>query len=262
MQIRSWHKWSLKIQSLLVFVIVHSITLAYLFSHIYFSQAAAVERLSKSGWIFSHLPSSQATATQRILARYFPEQYVQPVVAAKLPANFRIGKIKESEGDLVKIKNLQLLALVGGKVSLDDIETVGRIELIGELCIKYCEFTCNDLQLGAAISKLQKAQKVCLIKKGSNSDVVAGLAKMRELRSVELGLLSPFDIRALTDLPRLERLTVGPLSFTEIVEAVDGLGNVVVATTLRERKEMAGRDYQGSILKLVRPDFPDLVIGY
>jgi hypothetical protein len=179
-----------------------------------------------------------------------------------LPADFRIGKVKESEGDLVKIKNLQLLALVGGKVSLDDIETVSRIELIGELYIKYCGFTCNDLQLGAEISKLQKVQKVCLIKKGSNSDVVTGLAKMRGLRSIELGLLSTFDIRALTDLPRLERLTVGPLSFTEIVEAVDGLGDVVVATTLRERKEMAGRDYQGSILKLVRPDFPDLVIGY
>lgn len=261
MSINSPRTWSFGVQTILLLVALQSCFVCYLFSHLNLAQGAAVERLSKKGWIFSHLPPSEATFTQSVLSKLVPEHYVQPIMGARPPLHFSSRDIKDSENDLNLIKSFEILVFIGGSIGTADIDTIGKLNIVDELRFEYCNFESSDTQIGEALEKLHHLQKVHLINRGTNCAVVKGLAKIPRIREISLGNLTATELSLLIELPSLERLSLNA-NLAEITESVRGKAKIIFARTIRERTKMAGRPYQGSILTLRRPNLTDIVVEY
>ncbi len=253
------------LKSLSLFFLIHTITCWYLFSHLDFSRAAAIERLSKRGWVFSHFPPEDTSVTENFLSKLVPDHYVKPIKAAKLPTNFPGDLIQDSEADLLLLRQIEIFVLVGGRISEGDLESISKLNIAGELCLQFSEFESDETRIGDALGQLQQVRAIYFGGEKLNGRLIKGLGRAPFLSELVLenSELTAEEIVHLLDFPALERVNVR-VSLNELIEAVRGKAKILIPKTYREHREIAGPKYLGiRCLKLIRRDLPDIVVsGY
>ncbi len=169
------------------------------------SQAKAIERLSKSGWIFARTPDSYVPWVHRVLSYAIPIEYLPMVHSVKAPTNFSNGTLSSSIADLRCIPGLEIIVLNGGSLNTNDVLAIGDLVECAELDLRFCKYDDSTMHLAKSIGQLKLLRKLRLSSNRLHGDFLRAMPVLENLCVCELAgvRLEPADLEHIISFPSM-----------------------------------------------------------
>lgn len=183
---------------------------SYTAACINFSQAKAIERLSKEGWIFGRIPDSRITWTQQVLLHAVSSEFLPVVYSAKAPRIFSNGTLSSSIADLRRIEGLEIVILNGGSLNAKDVLAIGKLVDCTELDLRFCEYNESLKDLGQSIGQLKLLRILRLSSDQLPGDFLRTMPVLEDLQVCELAgvRLESADLEHVVGFPRVRFIDI------------------------------------------------------